>query len=165
MSDNDEEWWVRMWSPFEGCGRVHVERERCHQSDFRKKGKKRNISNRNIKMFQTRGGNDNFMEISILPKFLQWHALTREEQAKYYEQVINLVFVFVIWSGIRLCICLQANIWLRIYFLRMHLSRGPIQYKKTPSWFFSSQARKERQLHMQVSFAEILKYISKKYNL
>ena len=47
-------------------------------------------------MFQTRGGNDNFMEISILTKFLQWHALTREEQAKYYEQVINLAFVFVI---------------------------------------------------------------------
>ena len=107
------------------------------------------------------------MEISTITKFLQWHALTREEQAKYYEQVINLVFVFVIWSGIRLCICLQASIWLRICFLRMHLSIRPIQYKKKHPHddFFSSQARKERQLHMQVSFAEILKYISKKYNL
>ena len=56
----------------------------------------RNISNRNIEMFQTRGGNDNLMEISTITKFLQWHALTREEQAKYYEQVINLAFVFVI---------------------------------------------------------------------
>ena len=144
MSDNDEEWWVRMWSPFEGCGRVHVERERCHQSDFRKKGKKRNISNRNIEMFQTRGGNDNLMEISTITKFLQWHALTREEQAKYYEQVINLAFVFVIWSGIRLCICLQASIWLRICFLRMHLSIRPIQYKKNTLmmiFFFSGKER------------------------
>ena len=155
MSDNDEEWWVRMWSPFEGCGRVHVERERCHQSDFRKKGKKRNISNRNIEMFQTRGGNDYLMEISTITKFLQWHALTREEQAKYYEQVTNLVFVFVIWSGIRLCICLQASIWLRICFWGCIYPFAPSNAKKTPSWwFFSSQARKERQLHMQVSFAD-----------
>ena len=78
---------------FLGGGRMHVERKRCNQSDLRKEGEFGQI-NHKTKIVQTSITHAEdlakCLEIFLDPtksNFLQWHALTREEQAKYYEQV------------------------------------------------------------------------------
>ena len=126
---------------FLGCGWMHVEGERCNQSDLRKKGEQISMKAKHLTCHTMKMKNWNL--------FPQWHALTREEQAKYYEQVRNYCNTWII-------IIDNNGGKISLYFNRKFIKQikrieKDQNIKREKILIFSHfQARKERQLHMQV---------------